>query len=85
MEVWSIYKMGFLPSLDYVHTTVWMPHEDTYKMHREKAGYELHRNATSYFEQILEATPQTTAAVWPHNYNYKNHSRKTKKIRGTLL
>ena len=30
---------------------------DVDKMHREKARWELHKNATSYTEQILEATP----------------------------
>ena len=37
---------------------------DTNKMHREKARWELCKNAMSYFEQILE-TPRKTAVVWP--------------------
>ena len=32
----------------------------TNKMHREKAKWEQHKNAMSYFEQILEATPHKT-------------------------
>ena len=40
-----------------------MHHMDVNKAYREKAGRELHKNATSYFEQILEATPYETAAV----------------------
>ena len=31
---------------------------------REKARLELHKNATSYIEQILEATSHKTAALW---------------------
>ena len=33
--------------------------------YREKAWRELHKNATSYIEQILEATSHKTAAVRP--------------------
>ena len=32
---------------------------------REKAKREFHKNATSYIEQILEATSEKTAAVQP--------------------
>ena len=38
---------------------------DTEKAHREKARCELHKNVTSYIENILEATHLETAAVWP--------------------
>ena len=55
--------MGFLPSCSCVNTTAWMHHMDTNKMHRKKARRELCKNAMSYFEQILEATPHKTAAV----------------------
>ena len=40
-----------------------MHHMDAHEMNREKAKLKLHKNATSYFEQILEATPHETAAV----------------------
>ena len=30
--------------------------------HREKAGWEQHKNATGYLEQILETTPHETTA-----------------------
>ena len=40
-----------------------MHHIDRNKMYREKAGWELHKNATSYFDQILEAAPHKTTAV----------------------
>ena len=35
------------------------------KVYREKARQELHKNATSYTEQILEATSHKKAAVRP--------------------
>ena len=35
------------------------------KAYREKPRWELHKNATSYIEQILEATSHKTADVWP--------------------
>ena len=40
-----------------------MHHMDADKTYREKAGQNLHKNATSYMEQILEATPNKTTAV----------------------
>ena len=33
--------------------------------YRGKARQDLHKNAASYMEQILEATFHKTAAVWP--------------------
>ena len=54
--------MGFLPNNGCVNTTVWMHHLDTDKTHKEKARQELHKNAMTYIEQILEAIlPKTTA------------------------
>ena len=48
---------GFLPSCGCVNTTVRMHHMDANKMHREKAWWKLHKNATSYSEQTVETTP----------------------------
>ena len=56
-----------------------------YKTHGEKARGELQKNATSYFEQILEATPHETKAVRPLTSHLKNRSSKMKKICRTLL
>ena len=44
---------------------LWMHHMDADWAYREKAGQELLKNATSYIEQILEATPHKTPAVQP--------------------
>ena len=45
---------------------------DTDKIYGEKVWWELHKNATSYFEQILEATPHKTAAVLLLTSHLKN-------------
>ena len=58
---------------------------DANKMHREKARWELYKNATSYFEQILEVTPHKTIAAQPLTSHLKNHPSKTNKTCGTLL
>ena len=65
-----------------INTIVSMHHIDTDKMHREKAKQELHKNATSYVEQILETTPHKTTAERPLTSHLSNH---TSKIYRTLL
>ena len=62
-----------------------MHYMDANNMHKEKARWELHKNATSYFEQILDA-----ATKKPHLYGYfplisKNYPSKTNKTCETLL
>ena len=42
-----------------------MHHMNTDKAYREKARQKLHKNVTSYIEQILEATSHETATVRP--------------------
>ena len=58
-------KRNFFLSSGHVHTTIWIHHVYADKVCREKARWSLHENATSYIEQILEATFYNTAAVWP--------------------
>ena len=77
--------MGILPSCSYVSTTVWVHYMDTNKMHGKKARQEPHKNAMCYFEQILEATPHKTAAVWSLTSHLTNHPSKTNKTWETLL
>ena len=48
-------------------------HMDADKTYREKARRELHKNATSYTEQILEATPHEKTAARPFTSHLKNH------------
>ena len=45
-----------------------MHHMDTDWAYGEKARRELHKNAPSYIEQILEATFRKTAAVRPPTF-----------------
>ena len=69
--------MGFISGCVCVNTTVWMYHMDANKMQGEKVRWELPMNVTSYFEQILEATPHETTAVQPLTSNLKNFPSKT--------
>ena len=48
---------------------------DANEMDREKAWRQLHKNAASNIEQVLEATPHKEAAVQPpatHHENYQS-------------
>ena len=56
-----------------------MHHLDTDYVYREKDRQQLHKNAMSYIEQILEATFHKTAALWPPTSHLKNHPNKTNK------
>ena len=58
---------------------------DANKTHREKARWELHKNSSSYFEQIFEATFHKTTAVQPLTFHLKNHPSKMNKTCWTLL
>ena len=84
MDIWSVQlnKMGFLPSCSCIHVTIWMHHMEASKMQREKARWELHKNAACCPEQITEIAPHKTAVVWPptpHLTNYSNRKHKTYK------
>ena len=68
--------MGFLPSCVCVSTIVWKHHMDTHKVHGKKARWELLKNTTNYFEQILEATPCETIAVRPLTSDLKKTSKE---------
>ena len=45
-----------LTSSSCVNSTIWMHHMEADKAYGEKARRELHKNAMSYIEQILEGT-----------------------------
>ena len=51
----------------------------------EKSRFELHKNDTYYFEQILKEIPNKVAAVQPLTPHLKNHPSKTYKPCRTLL
>ena len=46
---------------------------DTNKTYGEKTWWQLHKNATSNIEQLLEAAPHKVAAVQPPTTHHKNH------------
>ena len=51
---------------------------DANETHREKARGELHKNAASYFEHILEATPHETSVRPLISYLLKNIQERQK-------
>ena len=57
-----------------------MHHMDANLTQGEKATWELLKNASYCFEQMLEATPHKTAAVQPLNSHLKTKMKKTWKI-----
>ena len=42
-------------------------------MYREKTWWQLHKNAASNIEQVLEATPHQTATVQPPTTHHENY------------
>ena len=61
-----------------------MHHQDVNETHGEKARWELHKNTTHYFEQILEAAPHKTIGC-AHTYllSHKPYKSDEKDMRGT--
>ena len=58
---------------------------DVNKTHRDKARWELHKNVKCCLEQILEAIPHKTAAIWPPTSHLSNPPSKTDKTCRELL
>ena len=57
---------------------------DVNQMYGEKAWRQLHKNAASNTEQVLEATPHKIAAVLPfitYHENYQSLTNQTYGIR----
>ena len=77
--------MTVLPSCSCDSTIVWLHYLDVNKMSEEKARWKLHKNAACCFEQILEAAPCKTEAVWPLTSYLTNNQSKMRKICLTLL
>ena len=59
--------------------TVLIPHMNANKIQGLKARWELHKNFTSYFEQILENTPQNSSYM-PNSSHLTNHPRQTRQF-----
>ena len=63
----------FFPSSGRVDTVIWMNYMDTNYMAGEKAGQQLHKNAASNIEQVLEAKPYKAATRRPFMINHENN------------
>ena len=50
-----------------------MHYMDAYKTYEEKAWRQLHKNAVSYCEQVLEVAPHKAAAVRPLTIHHENY------------
>ena len=57
---------------------------DANKILKEKARWELHKNAVNYMKQILEAKPHKTTLVRPLTSSLKNHPSKANETCETL-
>ena len=67
---WSAVSSNSSGSID---TTIRMHHLDANKTYGEKTWRQLHENAASNIEQVLETAPHTTATVRPPTIRYKNY------------
>ena len=65
----------FLPSCGHVHTAVWMHYLDANKIAGEKARRQLHKNAVSNIEQVLEATSHKAPTIRPPASHHENYQR----------
>ena len=59
-------KTQFLTSSGCVNSTIWMHPMDADEAYKQKAKRELHKNVTSYIEQILEATLTKKKQLYDH-------------------
>ena len=68
----NIYETQFLPSSGRIDTAKWMHYLDAHKTAGEKARQQLHKNAASNIEQVLDETPQKTPTIRPPTSNHEN-------------
>ena len=71
--------MGILPNCNQVSTIVWLHYQDFNIAIWEQARWELHKDATCCFEQIVEAALYKTAAVQLCSSHFTNHPSKMNK------
>ena len=71
-KLWAL-SCKFLPSSGRVDTAIWMHYIDANETDGEKAGRQLHKNAASNIEQVLEATPNKAAAIRPPTTHHENY------------
>ena len=65
--------MQFLPSSGRIDTAVLMHYMDANKTAGEEARRQLHKNAASNIEQVLEATPHKAPTIRPPASHHKNY------------
>ena len=65
--------MQFLPSSGRVDTALWMHYMDANKTDGEKAWRQLHKNAASNIEQVLEATAHIAASIRPPTSHHERY------------
>ena len=73
-----------LSNFRHISTIVWLHYLDSNKTLREKARWELHKDAACCFEQVLDAAPYKTTPVPPltsHLSNYLNHCKRSRNGR----
>ena len=68
-------KRTSLPSRGRLDTAIWMHYLDAKKTVRGKARRQLHKNAASNFEQVLEATLHELPTVRPPTSHHENYLR----------
>ena len=59
----------------HVSAIAWLHLMDANKTPKERATWELHKDAACYFEQILEVASYKTAPVQPFTSHLSNHPR----------
>ena len=69
--------MQFLPSSGHIDTAIWMHYLDTNKIAGEKARRQLHQNAVSNIEQVLEVTPHKAPTIQPPTSHHENYPSET--------
>ena len=65
--------MEFLPSSGRLDKAIWMHYMDANKTDGEKAWQQLHKNAASNTEQVLEVTPHKATAVRPPTTHHEKY------------
>ena len=65
--------MQFLPSSYCIDTALWMHYLDANKTAGDKARRQLHKNAASITEQVLEVTPNKAPTIRPPTSHHENY------------
>ena len=63
----------FLRSSGHIDIVIWMHNLDANKTAGEKARQQLHKNAVSNIEQVLETTPQKAPTIRPPTSHHENY------------